>query len=261
MKSKLFKILRIVFVVSSLGCVASLVWAGYHYMHTDPRFNLRKVTVSDMKHSDLKHVDDDEILSRIRLNTDGNTNIFAVDMDDVRTRVEQLEWVRHANVQRVLPDTVLIRVDERDPLGVARLHGRLVEFDDEAAILEPDEPGLPALPVLLELEENNIEANRLKIAMYRKVVAELGGEDITQVIVNSEKEVSIVRKDDPLIVCLGTDDFKDRWDRYLKLKEVINANYKNAVHVDMRFRNKVIVNLQDDDSGGKVIWDGKKKSL
>ena len=47
--------------------------------------------------------------------------------------------------------------------------------------------------MLLELEENNIEANRLKIAMYRKVVAELAGEDITQVIVNSEKEVSIVR--------------------------------------------------------------------
>jgi cell division septal protein FtsQ len=256
MKSKLFKILRFVFVVSGLGCVGSLVWAGYHYLHTDPRFNLRKVTVSE-----LKHVDDNEILSRIRLNTDGNTNIFAVDMEDVRTRVEQIEWVHHATVQRVLPDTVLIRVAERNPKGVARIHGRMVEFDDEAAILEPDNPVLPALPVLMELEENNMEANRLKIAMYRKVVADLGGEEITQVIVNSDKEVSIVRKDDPLIVCLGNDDFKGRWERYLKLKEMINANYKNAVHVDLRFRNKVIVTMQNDDGGGKVIWDGKKKSL
>ena len=256
MKSKLYKFLRIVFVVTGLGCVASLVWAGYHYLHTDPRFNLRKVTLSG-----LKHVDDNEILSRIRLNTGGNTNIFAVDMDEVRTRVEQIEWVHHATVQRVLPDTVLVRIDERDPKGVARIHGHMVEFDEDAAILEPDDPVLPALPVLVELDENNTEVNRQKIEMYRKVVAELGGEEIKQIVVNSNFEVSIIRDGDPLIVCLGNVDFKDRWDRYLKLKEMINTNWKNAAHVDLRFRNKVVVTMQNDEGDGKVIWDGKKKSL
>jgi cell division protein FtsQ len=256
MKFKLYKILRIVFVVTGLGCVASLVWAGNHYLHTDPRFNLTKVTLSE-----LKHVDDNDILSRIRLNTDGNTNIFAVDMDEVRARVEQIEWVHHATVQRVLPDTVVIRVVERDPKGVARIHGRMVEFDDEAAILEPDDPVLPDFPVLVELDENNTDVNRQKIAMYRKVVAELGGEEIKQIVVDSNNEVSIIRDGDPLIVCLGSTDFKDRWDRYLKLKEMINANWKNAAHVDLRFRNKVVVTMQNDEGGGKVIWDGKKKSL
>jgi hypothetical protein len=137
----------------------------------------------------------------------------------------------------------------------------MVEFDDEAAILEPDSPTLPSFPVLLELDENNMDGNLRKIAMYRQVVADLGGEEIKQVLVNSNDEVSIVRDGDPLIVNLGKTDFKDRWGRYLKLKELINTNYKNAVHVDLRFRNKVIVTMQNDDSGGKVIWDGKKKSL
>jgi cell division septal protein FtsQ len=256
MKSKLFRFLRFVFVVTGLGCVASLAWAGYHYLHTDPRFNLKRVTVSG-----LKHVDDNEILSRIQLNTGINTNIFTVDMDDVRTRVEQIEWVHHATVQRVLPDEIVVRVVERDPKGAARIHGRMVEFDDEAAILEPDNPMLTAFPVLIELDENNVEANRRKIAMYRKVVADLGGEEIRQVMVNSNDEVSIVRDGDPLIVNLGVADFKNRWDRYLKLKEMISADYKNAVHVDLRFRNRVIVTMQNEDDAGKVIWDGKKKSL
>jgi len=255
MKSKLFRFLRIVFVVTGLGCVASLVWAGYHYLHTDPRFNLKNITVSG-----LKHVEDSEILGRIQLNTGISTNIFAVDMDDVRTRVEQIEWVHHVTVQRVFPDEIVVRVVERDPKGVARIHGRLVEFDDEAAILEPDDPTLPALPVLVELDENNVEANRKKIVMYRKVVSDLGGEQISQVMVNSNDEVSILRDGDPLIVNLGVADFKNRWDRYLKLKEMISTEYKNAVHVDLRFRNQVIVTMQNDDAG-KVIWDGKKKSL
>jgi cell division protein FtsQ len=256
MKSKLFKFLRIVFVVTGLGCVASLVWAGYHYFHTDPRFSLKKVTVSE-----LKHVEDSEILSRIQLNTEGSTNIFAVDMADIRARVEQIEWVHHVTVLRVLPDEIVIRVSERNPQGLARIHGRMVEFDDEAAILEPDSSTLPSFPVLLELDEKNTESNLRKIVMYRKVVADLGGEDLSQVLVSSNDEVSIVRNGDPLIVNLGVADFKDRWDRYLKLKETINANYKNAVHVDLRFRNKVIVTMQNEDGGGKVIWDGKKKSL
>lgn len=256
MKSKLFRFLRFVFVVTGLGCVASLVWAGYHYLHTDPRFDLKKVTVSE-----LKHVEDNEILGRIQLNTGTNTNIFAVNMDEVRTRVEQIGWVHHVTVQRLLPDEIVIRVVEREPKGVARIHGRLVEFDDEAAILEPDNPTLPAFPVLLELDENNVEANRRKIAMYRKVVADLGGEEIRQVIVNSNDEVSIVREGDPLIVRLGVADFKERWGRYLKLKEMISAEYKNAVHVDLRFHNKVIVTMQNGDDSGKVIWDAKKKSL
>ena len=256
MKLKLYKILRIVFVVTGLGCMASLVWAGHHYLHADPRFNLKKVSVNE-----LKHVDDSDILSRIRLHTDGNTNIFSVDMDDVRTRVEQIEWVHHATVQRVLPDTVAIRVVEREPKGVARIHGHMVEFDDEATILEPDDPELPDFPVLVELDENNAELNRQKIAMYRKVIAELGGQEIKQIVVDSNMEVSIIRDGDPLIVCLGNNDFKDRWDRYLKLKEMINSNWKNAVHVDLRFRNKVVVTMQNDEGGGKVIWDGKKKSL
>jgi cell division septal protein FtsQ len=256
MKSKLFRFLRFVFVVTGLGCVASLVWAGHTYLHTDPRFDLKKITVSE-----LKHVDDSEILGRVQLNTGINTNIFAVDMDDVRTRVEQIEWVHHVTVQRVLPDEIVIRVVERDPKGVARIEGRLVEFDEEATILEPDNPTLPAFPVLVELDENNVEANRRKIAMYRKVVADLGVDGIYQVIVNSKYEVSIVSYGDPLIVSLGLDDFKDRWDRYLKLKEMISAEYKNAVHVDLRFRNKVIVTMQNEDDPGKVIWDGKKKSL
>src|SRR3954464_13321657 len=98
MKSKLFKVLSIILVVTGLGCVASVVWAGYHYLHTDPRFNLKKITVSE-----LKHVDEDEILARLQLNTGSNTNIFAVDLQDVRARVEQMEWVHHVTVHRVLP--------------------------------------------------------------------------------------------------------------------------------------------------------------
>jgi len=255
MKSKLYNILRILFVLTGLGCIASAVWVGYRYVHTDPRFSLLQVTVKD-----LKRVEEDDFLPRMQLKTGKNTNIFAVDMEDVRKRVEEIEWIHHATVQRVLPDQIIIRVVERIPIGLARIRGQVYEFDSEGVVLEPDNTPIPELPMLVELSENDKEANLRKIEMYKKVIAELGAEGISQILVNANYEVSIVRDDDPLIVKLGVADFKERWDRYLALKSMISSDYKDAVRVDLRFRNKVILSMHDEGDG-KVIWDGKKRSL
>jgi cell division septal protein FtsQ len=182
-------------------------------------------------------------------------------MEEVRARVEQIEWVHHAMVHRVLPDQIIIRIVEREPIGVARIQGHIYEFDSDGSILEPDKSGAGDFPILIGLHENDGEGNLLKIAMYNRAIADLGAEGISQILVNQSNEVSIVRTEDPLVVNLGVGDFKERWSKYLALRSRINDEVKDAVRVDLRFRNKVIVSTQDDDDGGKVIWDGKKKSL
>ena len=140
------------------------------------------------------------------------------------------------------------------------MHGDLFEFDSEAVILHPDNSPLSKLPVLIELSENDTAGNLRKIEMYNKAIADIGTEGISQVMVNASNEVSIVRDDDPLIVKLGVAEFKERWSRYLALKPVISSDFKDVVRVDLRFRNKVILSTRNE-ADGKVIWDGKKKSL
>src|SRR3954465_7350037 len=108
MKSKLFAFMKTVLVVTGIGCALSGIWIVYHYFNTDPRFNLRQISFVG-----LKHISEDDVLSQIQLNTKSNTNIFAVNMDDVRAHVEQILWVRYATVQRVLPDEIIITIVER----------------------------------------------------------------------------------------------------------------------------------------------------
>src|SRR5205823_12757562 len=126
-----------------------------------------------------------------------------VDLDDVRTRMEQIQWVRYAFVQRVFPDGIIIKVVEREPIGLARIQGHIYEFDSDAAILEPDNSSSPNLPILDGLRENNPEANLRKIAMYARVVTDLKAEQLSEVILNDTGEVSVVKEDDRLIVNLG----------------------------------------------------------
>ena len=63
---------------------------------------------------------------------------FRSTLTEVRERVEGLRWVRFATVQRVLPDTISIKVVERSPSALPRIRGEIFQFDAEAELLDRD---------------------------------------------------------------------------------------------------------------------------
>ena len=73
--------------------------------------------------------------------------ILMLDPAAARDRIESLPWVREAWVQRRLPDTVLIRIEERRPLALWQNEQRLTLIDDEGEVLGEGEiaafAGLP----------------------------------------------------------------------------------------------------------------------
>src|SRR3546814_8255249 len=58
----------------------------------------------------------EEILARLGLET--GRPILAVDPEAARIALEELPWVRAASVERQLPDTLYIRLAEREPLAL-----------------------------------------------------------------------------------------------------------------------------------------------
>ncbi len=61
--------------------------------------------------------------------------ILAFDLGAARRRVEALPWISRASVERILPDTVLLRVVERRPLALWQNRGRFALIDDEGAVI------------------------------------------------------------------------------------------------------------------------------
>ncbi len=74
------------------------------------------------------------------------TPLLAVDPAQARTQLEALPWVRSAAVERRLPDTLHIRLVERQPLAFWQRQGKLVLIDREGAVITGDRlerfPGL-----------------------------------------------------------------------------------------------------------------------
>jgi hypothetical protein len=41
----------------------------------------------------------------------------------------------------------------------------------------------------------------------------------------------------------------------------IERRYPDAVRVDLRFKNQVIIRMKDDESGDMILWDAEKRTL
>src|SRR5262249_13848505 len=156
---------------------------------------------------------ENEVLAKARF--DVGTNVFRVDLDGIRERVEELDWVRYALVQRVLPDQIIIKIVEREPIGLTRIRGEIYQFDMDAKILDPGPAAVASFPILDGLRPGDKKGNASKVASYRRVLEELGDATLSEIHINDAAEVSVVSASDPLLINLGTSDFRTRWIKYL----------------------------------------------
>jgi cell division protein FtsQ len=238
-------------------CAVAVGWAAYSsamYLMTDVRFEVQKLSVSG-----LKRVEENQVLAKAGF--DVGTNVFRVKLDEIRERVEELPWVQYALVERVLPDKIIIKVVEREPIGLARINGEVFQFDVDGKVLDPDPVTGASFPILDGLRMGDYKSNLGKVEVYRRVVEDLGQTALSEVHINDAQEVTVVSASDPVLVNLGTADFRTRWVKYLQLKPQIQRQYPQAVRVDLRFRNQVVVRMRDDDSSERIVWGAKKNTL
>ena len=105
--------------------------------------------------------------------------ILAFDLDRALKRLERLPWVRRAVVERMLPDTVILSIEERRPLALWQDKGRfrLIDRDGEViggqalerfsglpVVVGPDAPAL-AMEFLAMLQSQPKLMSRVEAAV------------------------------------------------------------------------------------------------
>jgi cell division protein FtsQ len=257
MKVKLGRLVRVGQIAISVTGLAILCWGTYEvvvYARTTPRFEVQKLSVSG-----ARRIPETEVIAKAGF--EAGTNIFRINLEEMRSRVEELSWVRHAAVQRILPDQIVIRVVEREPIGLTRIKGEIYQFDIDGEILDPDPASGSSFPILDGLRAGDREANGRKVQIYRSVMEELDQTSLSEIHINDAGEVMVVSANDPVLIDLGVSDFRNRWVKYLQLKPQIQQQYPQAVRVDLRFKNQVIIKMKDDETVEKIVWGTKKNTL
>jgi cell division protein FtsQ len=152
---------------NALIALAALLfaYAGLQLLLRSPLFPLREIVVR----GEMKHADAAEIEAAV----DGaGGNFFAADLAALRSRLEQVTWVRRVDLRRVWPDRIELRLEEH--VAFARWGGGgLVNTFGEAFLAPIDDAAAAALPLFAGPGGSEGELTR-RYRRFAELLAPLG---------------------------------------------------------------------------------------
>ncbi|MEA1967706.1 MAG: FtsQ-type POTRA domain-containing protein [Thermodesulfobacteriota bacterium] len=95
--------------------LVTLLFIFVHDMATQaPYFKVKKISIKG-----VDHLDRADILKQAKVSL--KDNILLLNLFKIKKRLQAHGWIKDASVARIIPDELIIRVEEEKPLAVARL--------------------------------------------------------------------------------------------------------------------------------------------
>lgn len=69
------------------------------------------------------------------LDIDKNAPIFRLNLGEIRSRLEKIESIKYAAIERALPNTLYVRVVEREPVALWQYQGKITLVDDNGVVM------------------------------------------------------------------------------------------------------------------------------
>lgn len=250
--------LKTVALVTVLAGTGTVGYLAYQELKILPEAQLSEVDVRGAVETDSK-----EIESAVRACSP--EFILAADLDKIRESVVTFPWISGAIVKRKLPDSLTIEITERKPIAVAGVDKKLYIVDREGIILDPftDEMELLSHPVVRglkhQLSGNTETYNRDRMKAYLTALDEFreGEEDysetISEIDVTDPENISIIPRDDPVVIYLGNHLFRKRYESFLDRKDLyhqIKREYGTLKYIDISFDKQIIFKTAEASISG-----------
>ena len=179
-------------------------------------------------------------------------HLLSVDLDHWQRRLLSSRWVGHAALRRVLPSTVEVRLEERQPMAIGRLGADLYLIDAGGHIIDEYGPnyaqfdlpiidGLGAPPSAggAAIDESRADlANRLLASVGRRPALL---RRLSQIDVSNARDAVVLLENDTTLVHLGDDQFLERLQSYADLSSALHDRVPDIEYVDVRFDNQMYV--------------------
>ena len=178
-------------------------------------------------------------------------NVLVTDLTVWRERLLASPWIGDAVLRRVLPATVEIAVQERKPLGLGRVDGRLFLVDDQGTLIDAFGPRYAALdlPVIDGLGQDSagmhaVDRRRVRLAV--RLLQSLGRQPdlarrVSQIDVSDPRDAVVILDKDTALLRLGDEQFLERLRSYVQLEGRLRERVPEIDYVDLRFGERVYV--------------------
>jgi cell division protein FtsQ len=247
---------RIAAATGVVVVVAGLVWLGISirdFFREDPRFRI--ASSSSIQFMGNTQVARSELLSVF--GSDLGRNIFFVPLSQRRNALEQLPWVEHATVMRLLPDQLRVSIVERVPVAFVR-QGNTIGLVDAQGVLLPLPAGGPiakhySFPVVTGIAASEpLSVRAARMHQYQQFINDLdsGGSKLSSQL----SEVDISNTEDiwallpsegaDIQVLFGDSDFLARYRSFQRQLPVWKQQYPHLASVDMRDESQIVLDVK-----------------
>ena len=189
-------------------------------------------------------------------------NILFADLEAARESLLTSGWVAAATLRRLLPSTIEVTIQEREPVGLGRFAARLYLIDGVGTVIDEYGPGftnfnLPIIDGLAPRGAQDIVVDDARARLATQLIAALEirpelAARVSQVDVWDPYDAVVLLSDDPTLIHVGNERFVERLEEYLELSPALHARVPDIDYVDMRFDQRVYVRPVDSPKGPRV---------
>jgi cell division protein FtsQ len=189
---------------------------------------------------------------------DVDRNILTVPLSVRRAELEQLPWVEHATVMRLLPNKLRVAVKERTPVAFVRQSGRIGLVDANGVLLDmsPDAPkaevySFPVVTGISAGDPLSVRAARIKVYLRFMADMDSASKDLSEVDLSDPEDVKalVPSAGSDILVHFGEDDFLRRYQVYSQHVAEWKTTNPRLASVDMRYEHQVVLEMAKPVAG------------
>ena len=177
---------------------------------------------------------------------DFGRSLYLVPLQERRRQLMEIDWVEDATVSKVWPDTVKIRIRERQPVAFLRLPpvrrdsvARFTLVDHDGYILRPRVAAQFTLPVIAGVSDTeSMDARRARVHRALGMLKEVGplAAQISEVDVTDPNNLVIAEHVGNSVVNLiiGEENFAERLQNFVANYKEISAKRPGVTTLDLR---------------------------
>lgn len=238
--------------IAIFSVFAVSAYALKNFLEHDARFRI--TGTSNIQASGLAEVSRGEMLPVF--GEDIGRNVFFVPLAERRRQLEQIPWIEHATVMRLLPDQIRISVTERKPIAFVREGAQVALIDSNGVVLN-ESPAMMAqhhysFPVVTGVESRDpLATRRAKMDVYQHLVGELdaGGqhlsEQLSEIDLSDPEDARVLMPEQgtDILAHFGEDHFLERYQRYKSHIGEWRQQYPKLAEVDLRYDQQVVLQM------------------
>lgn len=187
-----------------------------------------------------------DVLEKLELS--GWTSLIGFDADAALNRVRQLPWVADASVRKVYPETLEIKIDEREPFAVWQQGSDLSIIGAHGNIIVPYDGGkFRLLPLVVGYGAGPRAAQFIgQVAKYPELANRVRGYMLV-----AERRWDL-RLDNGVTIKLPETDVDDAIAELLRVNREDGGLFnRDIVAIDMRFSDRMVVKLSPDAAAAR----------